>query len=262
MRIVVCVKEVPDTTDVRIDPETNTLIRAGVPSIINPFDLYALEEALRIKDNIGAEVILLSMGPPSVETKLRELIAMGADRAILLTDRAFAGADTWATSLTLSAAIKKIGDVQLVFTGKQAIDGDTAQVGPGIAEFLKAPQAMFVRKIYEVSESTIKLARSTEQGYEDLEIELPAVVSIVKGQNEPRLPSLKGMMRAKKIEIEKWGNAVLGFNPEDIGLSGSPTRVVNIFTPPHRSGGVKWDGAAPELAQKLLKSLREQSIIS
>ena len=156
MRIAVCVKQVPDTNDVKIDPKTNTLIRDGVPSIINPFDLNALEEALQLKDSMNAEVIVISMGPPSVEKNLKELVAMGADKAVLVTDRAFAGADTWATSLTLSKAIEKLGDIDLIITGKQAIDGDTAQVGPGIAEFLKIPQIIFVQKILEADAKTIK----------------------------------------------------------------------------------------------------------
>ncbi|MFP4458109.1 MAG: electron transfer flavoprotein subunit beta/FixA family protein [Candidatus Zixiibacteriota bacterium] len=262
MRIVVCVKEVPDTTEVKIDPETNTLIRSGVPSIINPFDLNALEEALKLKDNIGAEVIVLSMGPPSVEKNLRELLAMGSDKAILLTDRAFAGADTWATSLTISEAIKKIGDVDLIITGKQAIDGDTAQVGPGIATFLDYPQVMFAQSIIDTSDSSIKLRRSIEDGHQVVEIQLPAVISIIKGSSDPRLPSLRGMMKAKKAEITKLTLDDLGLEPDNVGLSGSPTRVVKIFSPPKKEDGEKWEGEPTELATKLIDTLQADGLIS
>lgn len=260
MRIVVCIKEVPDTTDVRIDDENGTLIREGVPSIVNPFDLYALETALKAKDNIGAEVVVLSMGPPQAEKSLRECIAMGADRAILLSDRAFAGSDTHATSYTLSLAVGMIGDVDLILVGKQAIDGDTGQVGPGIAEFLGLPQAMYVYKIDELTTERATVRQAMERGYKTLEIPFPAVISIVKGDEEPRLPSLRGMMMAKRAEIELWTANELKPDTSWIGLSGSPTRVMKIFAPQKRTDGEKWEGEPDELASKLAQLLEGISV--
>ena len=256
MKIVVCVKEVPDTTEVKIDPETGTLIRSGVPAILNPFDMYALEAALEVKDeNSGTEVIVLSMGPPQAEKNLRDTIAMGVDDVYLITDRAFAGADTWATSYTLSTAIKHIGDIDLIFTGKQAIDGDTAQTGPGIAEWLNLPQVTFVKKIRKVGDSSIVVERSTESGYQVVEARLPAVITIVKGDKEPRLPSLRGMMKAKRTEIHKLTSADLPVDEGKIGLAGSPTQVRKIFTPEKRKGGVVWEGEPAELAEKLVSEI-------
>ena len=258
MRIIVCVKEVPDTTEVKIDPETGTLIRKGVPAILNPFDMYALEAALQIKDeNPDTEVIVVSMGPPSAEKNLRDTIAMGADDVYLVTDRAFAGADTHATSYTLSEAIKFIGDYDLIFAGKQAIDGDTAQTGPGIAEWLGIPQATFVKKVRELKDNSIVVERVTESGYEVVEVELPAVITIVKGDRDPRLPSLRGMMRAKRAQIKKLTAEDLPVDKDKIGLAGSPTKVHKVFTPPRRKGGEKWEGEPAELAAKLAKVIRE-----
>jgi electron transfer flavoprotein beta subunit len=262
MRIIVCVKEVPDTTEVRINPETNTLIRDGVPSIINPFDLYALEEALKIKDKNGATVSVLTMGPRSVEKNLRDLIAMGADEAFVLSDRAFAGSDTWATSLTLSEGIKYLGGADIILTGKQAIDGDTAQVGPGIAEFLRLPQAIFVKRISEVADTSLSVERITENGYESLLLPLPAVISVVKGDGDPRLPSLRGMMKAKKAEIHFIDHTTLSLDPGMIGLSGSPTRVVKIFSPPHKSGCEKWEGEPSDLSAKLASELKRLGVLA
>ncbi len=262
MRIVVCVKEVPDTTEVKIDPVTNTLIRQGVPSIINPFDLNALEEALQIKDTIGAEVIVISMGPPSVEKNLKELIAMGADKAILITDREFAGADTWATSMTLSRAIEKIGDVDLIVTGKQAIDGDTAQVGPGIAEFLQIPQIIFIQRILDTNGKTIKARRATEAGYEDVEADLPAVISIIKSTKDPRLPSLRGMMKAKRVEIPHMDIEALELPTSEVGLDGSPTKVVKIFSPKREHTGRILEGEKDEIAKELISELRTQGLLN
>ena len=192
MKIVVCVKQVPDTTEVKINPETNTLIREGVASILNPFDMYAVEEAIRLKERLGATVTILSMGPPQVAEALREAIAMGADEAVLISDRAFAGSDTLATAYALLKGIEKIGDVKLIICGKQAIDGDTAQVGPEIAENMGIPHLTYVKKINEISEDQITLERMNEDGFERLEMPLPALITVVKEINEPRLPSIKG----------------------------------------------------------------------
>ncbi|MCC8165399.1 MAG: electron transfer flavoprotein subunit beta/FixA family protein [Planctomycetes bacterium] len=237
MNIVVCIKQVPDTTDVRIDPVTNTLVRQGVESIINPFDAYAIEEGVRIKERLGSgKVIIVTMGPPQAEKALREAISLGADEAVLLCSRAFAGGDTWATSLTLSQAMKKLNP-DVVLAGKQAIDGDTAQVGPGISCHLDWPQACYVSKIREIEKGRAVVECLMETGKEVLEVELPAVLTVVKEINEPRLPSLKGKMRAKKAEITVWNEADIEADPEKVGLKGSPTAVNRTFSPPRRSGG-------------------------
>ena len=235
MNIIVCVKQVPETTEVRINPETNTLIREGVKSIINPFDMYAIEEGIRLKEKFGGKVTVVSMGPPQAEAALKEAISMGVDEGILLCDRAFAGSDTWATSYTLSGAIKKMGAFDLILCGKQASDGDTAQVGPGISMHLDIPQVTYVKKIEEVKDAggvkLMRVERMMEEGYEIIELPLPALLTVVKEINEPRLPSLKGMMRAKSARITLLTQKELDLDPQAIGLCGSPTQVVKIFTP-------------------------------
>ena len=257
MNIVVCIKQVPNTTQVRINPETNTLIREGVESIINPFDMYAIEEALRLKEKFGGKVIVLTMGPPQAEDALREAISMGCDDAILLTDRHFAGSDTWATSYALSRAIKKIKDYGIVICGKQASDGDTAQVGPGIATWLDLPQVAYVKKIEEIKENQARMERMTEEGFDIIETPLPCLITVVKEINEPRLPSLKGKIRSKKAEITKWNAEDLACDFDKIGLDGSPTRVVKIFTPSPRKGGQILKGDTGEIVEKLVKELKD-----
>jgi len=257
MNIIVCIKQVPDTADVKIDPNTNTLIREGVNSIINPFDMYAIEEGLRIRERIGGTVTVVSMGPPQVEEALREAVSLGADDAYLVSDRAFAGSDTWATSYTLSCAIKKIGNYDLIVCGKQAMDGDTAQVGPGIAVWLDIPQIVFVKKVEEIKEGYIKAERMMEEGYEVIESSLPCLITVVKEINEPRLPSLKGKMKAKKFTPQKLTSQDLDLDPDKIGLKGSPTQVVKIFAPPVRSGGVMLEGSSEDIAQKLADELKD-----
>ena len=251
MHFVVCIKQVPDTNDVKIDPKTNTLMREGVASIINPFDMYAIEESVRLKEKLGGKVTAISMGPPQAEAALKEAIGMGVDEGILVSDRAFAGSDTWATSYTLAMAIKKIGDYDLIICGKQASDGDTAQVGPGIATHLDIPQITYVRKIESCDDHTIVGERLLENGYEAIESPLPCVLTVVKEINEPRLPSLKGKMRARKAEIPTWSAADIGAEPAKTGLDGSPTKVVKIFTPPAREGGEIFDGEPSETVPKL-----------
>jgi len=260
MNIIVCIKQVPNTTDVRIDPETNTLIREGVESIINPFDSYAIEEAIRVKEKHGGKVTVVSMGPPQAESALKEAVSLGCDEAILVSDRAFAGSDTWATSYTLAKAIKKIGEYQIIFCGKQASDGDTAQVGPGISAHLNIPQVTYVRKIEEMDEKKAKVERLMEEGYEVIETPLPCLLTVVKEINEPRLPSLKGKMRAKKAEVTKWGAKDIGCDSKNIGLEGSPTKVVKIFTPPPRKGGQILKGEVDEVTKKLSELLRPEII--
>jgi len=260
LRLAVCVKQVPETTEVRMDPEKGTLVREGVASIVNPFDTYAVEEAVRLREKMGGEVVVLSMGPPQAEAALRECLSVGADRAVLVSDPAFAGSDTWATSLTLAAALGKVG-FDLVLCGKQAADGDTAQVGPGIAVNLDLPQATYVRRIREIDGKRVVAERLLEEGTEVLELPLPAVLTVVKEINEPRLPSLKGKMRARKAEIERLSAADLGLPPERLGLEGSPTRVVRIFAPPPRAGGQVFTGEPAEAAGKLLAALERDKLL-
>ncbi|MFH1519395.1 MAG: electron transfer flavoprotein subunit beta/FixA family protein [Candidatus Omnitrophota bacterium] len=261
MKIVVCIKQVPDTTDVKINPETNTLIREGVDSIINPFDMYAIEEAVRLKERFGGQSIVITMGPPQAQSALREALALGIDSAIHLSDRAFAGSDTWATSLILAKAIAKIGGCDLVICGKQASDGDTAQVGPGIATHLNLPQATYVRRIDSVHLDTTPkvmiVERLLEEGYEMLELKLPTLITVVKEINEPRLPSLRGKMKAKKAEITVWGNKDLGIAEDQIGLNGSPTQVVKIFTPPPKEGGKILQGEPEEIVEELFEEIKD-----
>ena len=258
MNIIVCIKQVPETTEVRINPETNTLIREGVKSIINPFDMYAIEEGVRLKEKFGGKVTVITMGPPQAEAVLREAVSMGTDEGILLSDRAFAGSDTWATSYTLSAAIRKIGVFDLIICGKQASDGDTAQVGPGISAHLDIPQVTYVKKIEGIKDNAAKVERMTEEGFEIIEAPLPALITVVKEINTPRLPSLKGMMRAKQAKITCWKAQDIDAEADSLGLAGSPTQVVKIFTPPARECGQMLEGEAPEIAEKLAGLLRSE----
>ncbi|MBD3264917.1 MAG: electron transfer flavoprotein subunit beta [Candidatus Omnitrophica bacterium] len=261
MKILVCIKQVPDTTEVKINPETNTLIREGIDSIINPFDMYAIEEALRLRERFGGEVIAITMGPPQAQGALREAVSLGVDSVIHLCDRKFAGSDTWATSLILARAIEKVGDYDLVICGKQASDGDTAQVGPGIATHLDLPQATYVRKIDTIHLDTqpkiLVLERLLEEGYELLELQLPALITVVKEINEPRFPSLRGKMKAKKIQIPTWGNTDLQIREEEIGLKGSPTQVVKVFTPPQKEGGKIFKGEEAESVAQLFEEIKD-----
>ncbi len=259
MNIVVCIKQVPDTTEVRIDPKTNTLIREGVASIINPFDLYAIEEGVRLKEKFGGKVTVISMGPKQVENALREAISLGADEAVLMSDRAFAGSDTLATSLALSEGIRKTG-FDVIICGKQAIDGDTAQVGPGIAAHLDIPQITYVKKIESINDGKILAERMVEEGYEVVESTLPVLITVVKEINEPRLPSLKGKMKAKKTEIKIITSEDLGIDKTKIGLDGSPTWVMKIFTPPKKEGGKIFEGSTEEVVAKLVSELQDNLI--
>jgi len=251
MNIVVCVKQVPGTTEVKMNKETNTIIREGVEAIINPFDTYAVEESLRIREKTGGKVTVLSMGIPSVADILKDTIALGVDEAVLLSDRAFAGADSLATSYALSMGLRKMGDVDLIICGKQATDGDTAQVGPSLAEKLGYPHTTYVRKIEEIKEGYIRCQRMTEDGYEVVEMPLPAVITVVKEINEPRLPSIKGMMRAKKAVVQVWTADDINADKNRCGLKGSPTQVVKTFVPVHDIKSEMIEGEAPEQAKKL-----------
>jgi len=263
MEIIVCIKQVPDTEElhkVKINSETRTLIREGIKNIINPFDENAIEEALRLREKIGGRVTVISMGPPQAETSLRKALAMGVDRAILLSDKSFAGSDTLATSYTLAMAIKKLGKFDLILSGNQAIDGDTAQVGPGLAEWLNLPQITYARKI-EVNEKKIRAERTLEDSFELVESPLPALITVTKEINEPRYPSLKGVLRARKEKIIIWTAKDLKINEKRTGLEGSATRVIKVFTPPSPSGGEIISGETSKVAENLIKKLEEHRII-
>jgi len=255
VNIIVCIKQVPDTAEVRINPETNTLIREGVPSIINPYDLHAIEAAIQIKEKTGAKVTVITMGPPQAEDALRDAIAMGADDVRLISDRAFAGADTWATSYALYKAIEKLG-YDIILCGKQAIDGDTAQVGPEVAEFLNIPHIAYIRKIENISDKSIKVQRLMDEGYDIVESPLPVLLTVVKELNTPRLPSLKGKMAAKKAVITKMDLNAIGAEPENVGLKGSPTQVKNIFAPQSKADRKVLQGGIEEQVDTLIKELR------
>ena len=263
MKIVVCIKQVPDTTEVKIDPETKTLVREGVESITNPFDEFAIEEGLLTKEKYGGEVHVITMGPPQAKEVLKNAYAVGADNVYLISDRAFAGADTWATAYTLSAAIKKIGDFDLIICGKQAIDGDTAQVGPGIATQLNIPQLTYVDKVVEIDPDNkrIKVERLLEDGKEVVEASLPALITVVKDINEPRLPSLFGIKKAAKLDIPTWTADDLPVDKDKLGLKGSPTEVINVFSPEVRGGGEILEGEVPEVVTKLVDKLMDMKFI-
>lgn len=254
MKYIVCLKQVPETEGVKINPETGTLIREGVKSIINPYDLYALEAALQMKKQYGGEIIVLSMGPPQVEEALREAISYGADEAILLCDKAFAGADTLATSYTLAQAIKKIGNFDVIFCGKQAIDGETAQVGPELAQRLDIPYITYIRKI-ELKNNTLLVERLLDDGYQVVQINLPALLTVIKEIGEPPLPSIRGKMRAKKAKILLWTTQEIKADSEKIGLKGSATQVVKIFSPPSRGERQMLTGSLEQQAKELKDKL-------
>jgi len=254
MKIIVCIKQVPDTAEVRINPETNTLIRDGVPSIINPYDTHAVEAGLQIRERTGGSVTVLTMGPPQAEEALKEAISMGADDAVLLTDRAFAGSDTWATAYTLAKAIGYIG-ADVILCGKQAIDGDTAQVGPEIAEFLDIPHVAYIRKIDDVTDSRIVVQRLMDDGYDIVESSLPVLLTVVRELNSPRLPSLKGKMAAKKAVIKKLDASDISAEEESLGLKGSPTQVRNIFAPEVRKDRKMFEGTPEEQVNALINEL-------
>jgi len=255
MNIVVCIKQVPGTTEIKIDPETNTLVREGVESIINPFDTYALEEGVRLKERCGGKVTAITMGPPQAENALRETISLGADEAILISDRVFAGSDTWATSYVLSRALAKIADYDMIICGKQTLDGDTGQVGSGLSEMLGVPFVAYVSKIDEIKEGYIRVHRMVEEGYEVLEMALPAVITVVKEINVPRLPSLRGSMKAKTAQIPVWTAADIGVEEDKAGIAGSPTRVVKIFFPKREHKSEMFQGTPEEQVGQLVERL-------
>ncbi|MGA2090113.1 MAG: electron transfer flavoprotein subunit beta/FixA family protein [Endomicrobiales bacterium] len=261
MHIVVCIKQVPNTTNVQIDAQTGTLKREGVESIINPFDEFAIEEAIRLKERFGGKTTVITMGPPQAESALRDVLARGIENAILVSDRAFAGADTWATSYALSQAIRTLGDCDLIICGKQATDGDTAQVGPGVAEMLNIPHVAYVKKIEEIQNGSMKVERMMEDGYDLIETPLPALITVVKEINTPRMASLKGMINAKKAQIPHWNAETIKAEKLNIGLTGSPTQVLKIFSPPQRPGGEKLEGSIEQIAHTLVSRLKDAQLI-
>lgn len=261
MKIVVCIKQVPDTTEIKIDPVKGTLIREGVPSIMNPDDKGGLEQALRFKDELGAHVTVITMGPPQAEAILREAYAMGVDEAILLSDRKFGGADTLATSYTLAAALRNL-EFDLLITGRQAIDGDTAQVGPQIAEHLDLPQVTYVEDAKLLGDKTLEVKKATETGYEILEVDMPCVLTILASGYEPRYMSISGIMETFERPITLWSSENISVDPEHIGLKGSPTRVMKSFTRGAKAKGTLYDEVTPEEAADIIvEKLREKFII-
>ncbi|MCC5912288.1 MAG: electron transfer flavoprotein subunit beta/FixA family protein [Clostridiaceae bacterium] len=260
MKIVVCIKQVPDTTEVRIDPKTGTLIREGVPTIINPDDKSGLEAALQLKDKHGAEVTVITMGPPQADAALREALAMGADRGILLTDRAFAGADTWATSSALAGALKKL-DFDVIIAGRQAIDGDTAQVGPQIAEHLSLPSITYVEDV-EVVEEAIIVRRSFEDGYHKIKVKTPCLITTLQGMNQPRYMRVSGIYDVyKEDRVEVWSVNDIEVDHGNLGLKGSPTKVKKSFTKGAKAAGKVFDVEAPEAAKIIIDKIKEEYII-
>jgi electron transfer flavoprotein beta subunit len=260
---VVCVKQVPDTTDVRIDPVTNTLVREGVPSILNPYDAHAAEEAVRLKERYGGQVTVVTMGPPQASDALRDCIALGADRAILVSDRAFAGSDTWATSYAVWGAVnhaaEMFGPVDLVLCGKQAIDGDTAQVGPGVARRLNWAQVSYCLRVVELDVEGGKLTceRRLEKGIETLEAPLPCVLTCLEEMNEVHYATLPNLIRAIRYAPESWSVKELGLDPNECGLKGSPTAVARVFAPPEREPGEIIEGDSPrEKVSSLIEKLQ------
>ena len=264
MNIIVPIKQVPETSNVRMDEETGTMIREGVESIVNPLDLYAIETALNLKETQEARVTVLSMGPSKAEKAIKEAISMGCDDGILLSGAGFAGSDTWATAYALSKAIEKLRPFDLIITGVRATDGDTGQVGPGIASFLDLPLSTFTSAIQEVGEGSIVVERMVEEGYETWRLPLPCLLTVVKEISYPRLPTLRGKQRAREMEVPVWGVGDLDVEDGALGLKGSPTRVVKIDRPRVTRNGriidVRSSGVR-EAVRELLDVLDEKGLL-
>lgn len=257
MRIAVCLKQVPSTNEVRLDPETHTILRDGRQSVINPFDAHALEEAVRLKECCGGHVTAISMGIPAAELLLRDAVARGADEGILLTDRAFAGADTLATSYTLAAGLRKAGEFDLILCGKMAVDGDTAQIGPELAQQLGLPHLTEVCEITPAGEGRARVRRLTQRGGQEVEVTLPAVLTLVREINTPRMPTLAGVRRGEAASIRCWGLAELGVDESRCGLKGSPTQVVRTFVPARERETAFLTGDARSQAEQILTIVGE-----
>jgi electron transfer flavoprotein beta subunit len=262
MNIIVCIKQVPDTNEIRIDPQTGNLIRDGVPSIVNPCDKHAVEEAVTIKEKQGGKVTVLTMGPPQAEEALRECLAMGADEAVLLSDKAFSGADTIATSYTLSCAIKKLGNFNLILCGRESLDGNTAQVGPQIAELLELPQVTCVQYV-GISGQSLILKRALEDGYEIVQTVLPALLTVTKSINVPRMPAIDAVMDSCSKEITVWSADDLSVDKSLLGLKGSPTIIVKTFITPSSACRVEiLTGTVEESVQALVAHLKEKHLLA
>ena len=263
MDIIVLVKQVPDTADVRLDPKTGSLIREGVESIINPDDRHAIEAAVRMKEVRGGKVTAVSMGPPQAIDTISEAMGMGIDKGILLCDAAFAGADTWATTFTLGKAIMKIGDYDLVICGRQAIDGDTAQIGPQVADYLKVPQVTYVCEIEEIKENSMVVRRRLEDGFERIQCTMPALLTVIGELNIPRYPMVGRLISAcnEKAPIEVWNAADIGVQSSEIGLKGSLTHVIKTFAPKFKRQGEMLEGGTKDVVANLVGKLKESTII-
>ncbi|MFW6040266.1 MAG: electron transfer flavoprotein subunit beta/FixA family protein [Thermoplasmatota archaeon] len=266
MRFVVCIKQVPDTTEVEVDEETGTIIREGVPSTLNAFDEYALNVAVDLKEKMeeDVDIIALSMGPPQAKEALNKCLAIGADKAILLTDKIFAGADTWATAITLARAIKKIGDVDLIFAGQEASDGNTAQVGPEISAHLGRPQLTFVSEIEEIktSERYVIAKKETDEGFVKIKSEIPLLAAFMpKPGFEPRIPNVREIMKAKKKPYEEWHLEDLGGEEDEYGLEGSESVVIKTYSPPPKGKGIKIEEEPHIAIKKLMDYLDEEGIL-
>jgi len=261
MNIVVCIKQVPDSTQVKVDPQTGTLIRAGVPSILNPYDHYALECAIALKEKTEATLTVITMGPPQAKTVLRLAMSLGADRGILLCDRAFAGSDTWATSYALSKAIKKLGKVDLIFCGMMAIDGDTAQTGPAIAQQLRMAQITFCQSV-SLSGRKLTAKKLIEGGHEVLEANLPVLCTMVLPQDYASAqPSFTQIMQSQDKPLETWTAVDIAAEDNLVGLKGSPTRVDRVYAPPQRERGEIFQGTSAEMSEKLVRILEKENFI-
>jgi electron transfer flavoprotein beta subunit len=261
MNVVVCLKQVPGTAQVKIDPQTNTLVREGIENVINPFDTYALEEGVRIRERYGGKVTAISMGPPQAEVALREAISLGVDEAILLSDKAFAGADTWATAYTLASAVNKLEQYDLIICGRQTLDGDTGQVGPELSEMLQIPFVAYVSKIEEMVDGQMQVQRMVEEGHEVIEASLPAVITVVKEINVPRLPSLRGITRSKSATIPVWGLTDIGIDQSMVGLAGSFTKVIKVFFPQRVCQGEIFQGELEYQVECLLGKLKDDGLV-
>lgn len=260
MNIIVCIKQVPDTTEIKIDPVTGTMIREGVPSIMNPDDKGGLEVALRLKDQYGAHITVITMGPMQADAILREALAMGVDRAILLTDRKFAGADTLATSHALAGALRTL-DYDLIIAGRQAIDGDTAQVGPQIAEHLQLPQVSYLADLQYDGKKLFTIKKETEEGYQILEVEAPCLVTVLASANKARYMTVSGIMDAFDKEVEIWSADKIDVDEAKLGLKGSPTKVKKAFTKGSKGAGEVFEVDAEEAVGIIISKLKEKFVI-
>jgi electron transfer flavoprotein beta subunit len=263
MNIIVLIKQVPNTTEVKLDPKTGNLIREGIDTIINPDDLHALDTAITLKETCGAVVTVLTMGPPQAIDALSEAMGMGADKGVLLSDRAFAGADTWATSYTLGKAVQQVGDFDLILAGRQAIDGDTAQVGPQVADFLDLPQVTYVFEIESAEADHVTVKRRLEDGYERIQCKLPALLTIIPGAHKPRRPVISNLLMAcrERAPIKVWNAADIRVTAAEIGLDGSLTQVMKTFAPKFERRGKLLEGSVSEAAQSLVAHFKENKLI-